>query len=433
MQTLIRPFTHSPPPSATIARVGGKIDAVPLSLKVLAITILLPDEVGFYIQGLWFSAARVVLLVLIPVLLVRFARMLVSGRYRFVLSDLLSPLTGVWMIVALANMDGIQAGLNHAGPMALEFCVGYMAARFLLSEHGEAVSFVKFLCWAIAIVALLGLLDTLTNRNFIHDLMAASIGSKFFVGDVSYRLGLSRATSTLEHPIIFGITCAVGLLLAASVHTRRRSFLIFSCGLGAFLSFSAASLQGIFMGLALLTYSRIMVGIRFRWASLIGLMAAGIAMAFITLNNPIGFICSHFVFDSQSAYFRVWIWQTGSAAVADSPWFGVGWVIPEGYDVPGTVDSQWLVWALIFGIPGALLHGFSMIGATSLATNGPGVRLTMAESELGSILGILIFLIVFFGFTVDFFGTAWILIPLLAGVRAHLGALGRQREGLRSV
>lgn len=425
MQTSSAPFTPSSRLEASPA--GTKLRAAPLSLKVLVMSILLPDEVGFYIQGLWLSAARVVLLVLTPLLLIRFTRTLAAGRYRFVLSDLLVLLAGVWWIVALANMDGIQAGLNHAGPLALEFCIGYLAARLLLTEHGEALALVKFLCWGIAIIALLGLFDSITHRNFMHDLMAATIGPKFFVGDVSYRIGLSRATSTLEHPIIFGLTCVIGLLLAASVEVCGRRFVIFACALGTFLSLSSAPLQGVFMGLGLLTYGRLMAGVRFRWAVVIGLLVLGVGAAFIVLNDPIGFICSHLVFDAQSAYFRRWIWQTGSAAVGESPWFGVGWVIPESYEVPGTVDSVWLAWALNFGIPGSLLFAFSLIGAASLPTNGPDVHLTTAESKLGTTLGIVASLIIFFGFTVDFFGTAWILIPLLTGVRAHLGALGRER------
>jgi hypothetical protein len=374
--------------------------------------------------------ARIVLLVLTPVLVVRFVRVLAAGRYRFVLSDPLVLLTGVWIILALASMDGLQAGLNHAGPIALEFCIGYMAARFLLSEHGEAVSFVNFLCWAIAAVGLLGLLDTLTHSYFLHALTGALFGDETgLLGDKiaeggDERLGLLRATSTLEHPILFGITCALGLLLAASVQIRARRFVVLACGLGVFLSLSAAPLQAVLVALGLLTYNRILVTIRYRWIALIALAAAGVIIVFNVFNDPFGFIFSHFVFDTGSAWFRIWEWTMASAAVAQSPWFGLGWVIPESHGIPWTVDSIWLLWALTFGIPGSVLLALSMIGAASRPTNGPRVRLTTAEAKLGTTLGIFIFLIIFLGFTVDFFGSAWILIPLLVGTRAHLGELG---------
>jgi hypothetical protein len=391
---------------------------------------LLPDEVGISVSGLRFSVPRIVLFALTPFLVTRFACALGAGRYRFVFSDLLVLLTGVWLIVALATMDGVQAGLNHAGPIALEFCIGYLAARFLLSEHGEAVSFISFLCSAIAVVGLLGLLDTLTRRLLLHDLAGAlfgdatgMLGNKIADGDE--RLGLLRASSTLEHPILFGITCAAGLLLALSVQIRGKRFGILACGLGTFLSLSSAPLQAVLVGVGLLTYNRILRGLRYRWAGLIGLATAGIIILFNVHDDPFGFLFNHFVFDSGSGWFRVWEWTMASVAVAQSPWFGVGWMIPESYGIPWTIDSKWLLWALTFGIPGALLLALSLIGAASLPTNGPRARLTTAESKLGTTLGIFIFLVIFLGFTVDFFGSAWILIPVLAGIRAHLGELGR--------
>ena len=352
--------------------------------------------------------------------------MLAAGRYRFVISDLLVPLTGVWIIVALSNVDGVQAALNHGGPDALELCVGYMAARFLLSEHGQAVSFISFLCWVIAFVALLGVPDTLTQHYFVHDL-TRSLGAatKTWPMGLDERAGSLRALSTLEHSILFGTTCAVGLILAASVRIRGRWFVIFACALGVRLALTSAGILGAFFALALAIYNRILAGTRYRWVVLIGAAAAGTLTAFIVFGDPSGFVFNHFVLDTQTAWFRMYIWQTVSVAIAQSPWFGMGSVSPEGYGIPGTVDAIWLVWALKYGIPGSLLFGLSMIGTASLPTNGPRARLTRAESRLGTTLGILIFIIIFWGFTVDFYGNAWILIPLLMGVRAHLGELGR--------
>jgi hypothetical protein len=114
-------------------------------------------------------------------------------------------------------------------------------------------------------------------------------------------------------------------------------------------------------------------------------------------------------------------------AVQDNSMYGVGFIFPEFYEIPSTVDSIWLIWSLYFGIPGSVLLGLSVLTAASLPTSGPGVHLSPVESRLGTILGILLFLIVFLGFTVDFFGEEWILIPIIVGVRAHLGELGRRR------
>ena len=105
-----------------------------------------------------------------------------------------------------------------------------------------------------------------------------------------------------------------------------------------------------------------------------------------------------------------------------SPWVGLGFEVPEYYALPATVDSVWLEPALTFGIPGSVLIALSI---TSPPTSGPRVHLTPAESKLATMLGILIFLIVFWGFTVEYWGAVWILIALLTGLRAHLSELGR--------
>jgi hypothetical protein len=395
---------------------------------------MLPDEVGFSIFGLRFTVARVLLILLAPYLSARFFRVLTTGRYRFVLADALVPITATWMMIALSEVNGIDAALNHGGPVILEFFVGYAATRFLLMEHGEALSFINFLCRIIGIVGLLGLLDTLTHRFVLHELASSlfansvplSIAGVEEGGDV--RLGLLRAMSTLEHPILFGTTCAIGLLLAAAIPMRGRWFVILSCSLGAGLALSSAPIQAIAMGLVLLIYNRVLRRVRYRWSALVILGALGVMLCFQVLQDPIGFAFSHFVLDTQTAWFRTWIWATGTATVVQSPWFGVGWSIPREYGIPGTVDSIWLLWALIYGLPGSALLGLSLLGAASLPTQGRGVRLTFKEMKLGTIIGVLTFLIVFLGFTVDFFGSGWMLIPMLAGIRAHLGELG-QRSG----
>jgi hypothetical protein len=425
MPSHIAPFWTSPALIATEARAGANRVAAPLVLNLLAVSILLPDTVGFLVQGLWFSVARVILLALTPVVLMRFGRMLAAGRYRFVLSDLFVLSTSLWMFVAFGMTDGVEAALNHAGPQALDFCLAYMATRVLLSEHGQAVAFINFLCWSIAIVALLGLLDTLTHSDFVQHVTWTWFGGKKFEDMGGERLGLLRATSTIEHPIIYGVTCSFGLLLAAFVPIRGRKVAIFACGLGTILSLASAPIQGAFLGFALLFYNRIVAGIPYRWGALVAMATVGIVTVFTVVENPLGYVFRHLIFDTESGYYRMWIWQSSIEALTQSPWFGLGFTFSKFYEIPHSVDSVWLWTALQFGIPGSLLLALSVIGAASLPTSGPRARLTVAESKLGTILGILIFLIVFLGFTVDYFGNVADLIPLLAGVRAHLGELGR--------
>ncbi len=332
MQTLTRPFTESPlngvPP-----RVAARNEAaLPLALKLIAVTTFLPEELSFYILGLRLTAIRLILIVLTPLLLIRLGQRLAAGRYRFVLSDLFVFLAGFWMIYAPANVVGVGQALNHAGPTALEFCVGYMATRILLSEHGHALSFAALLCRIIAIVALLALLDPLTNRSLMHDLASQLTGYQKplvtvdirFRSACCYRLGLLRATGPIEHAILFGFACAIGLLIAVSIPIRSRSFAIVACSLGAIFAFSSAPLQGILLGFALLIYNRIMAGFSLRWPALISLGAAGVMTLFLVSDAPVSLMIRHLIYDPESGYYRMYVWTMAGTAVAQSPWVGLG-------------------------------------------------------------------------------------------------------------
>ncbi len=73
------------------------------------------------------TVARLVRLPLAPCALIAYGRQVRSRRYRFVLSDLLMPLTGLWMIVAPSTVDGLSEALVKGGVIALDFVVVYAA------------------------------------------------------------------------------------------------------------------------------------------------------------------------------------------------------------------------------------------------------------------------------------------------------------------
>jgi hypothetical protein len=67
-----------------------------------------------------------------------------------------------------------------------------------------------------------------------------------------------------------------------------------------------------------------------------------------------------------------------------------------------------------------------MISVVCYRTRGPGVNLTADESKLAEILGIVIVVFFLLGFTVFFWGSLWMFLGLLMGVKAHLVDLGHR-------
>lgn len=412
-------------------KLGARTTApLPPALSLIAITIFLPEQLSFYILGLRLTATRLIFLLLLPFLAQALRHKITTGRYHFVLSDLFVPLTGSWMILASASVAGLGDALNHAGPDVLEFCVAYMATRLLLSSRGQAVSFINLLSHVIALVGLVSVLDPVTNHMIIHDVLADLTGytKPPLVTGTDYRLGMLRAAGPLEHPILLGITCMVGLLFAVAIPLQARAFTMVACAIGLFVSLSSAPIQAAIMGCGLLVYNRVLANFRLRWITLIGLVAAAVAISFSVLGSPLGFINANLLFDAESGYAREFEWQTVGLYVQQSPWLGIGFGWGEIADQIGafaSIDSLWLGEALVYGIPASVLIALSLVGSASLPAERPGVWLTSVETRLATILGIIMFLFLFLGFTVYFWGSVWILAGLLSGVRAHLGELGR--------
>ena len=402
---------------------------IPFVLVLVALTVFLPVELSFYFLGLRLTATRLIFLAITPLLVIKFIQKAGSGRYRFVFSDIFIILTGFWLIYAPAKIDGLSLALNHAGPDILEFCGGYMTTRIILGRHYEALRFIGLLCRIIAFVALLGLIDPLIGSYATHNLarqLTGFSGPDLWDWNDRFRLGLLRAAGPIEHPILYAFICATGLLFAANVPISSRKFVMGSCSLGMIFAFSSAPEQCALLALGLVFYGRLTVGLRMRWVVLIGAGVAGIVTAFLISDSPVGFIISHLTFDPSSGYYRYWTWDRVIFYVSQSPWYGLGYGVPPD-EINHSIDSLWLVLSVRGGVPGAVLVFFTLIGSTSLSTSGRGVSLTHEESQLGTALGIIIFLTLYIAFTVDLWGSVWILVGLLVGTRAHLGELGQLR------
>jgi hypothetical protein len=415
---------------ATLETEGAGI-AAPWSLKLVVATTFLPEGLSFFLFDLRLTATRVILLLLTPVLVMRAGQLLASGRYRFVLSDLLVPLAGVWMFLAPAQVVGTDLALRHSGPIALEFCIAYLATRILLAEHGQALSLATTLCGVITIVALLGLLDPLTGTYVVRQLVGSLTGHwRLCDGPGCFRYGLLRATGPMEQTILYALACGIGLLLASGAEIRWRRLTIVLCTLGLIFSFSAGPALGVVFGFGLLLYDRILAGLDRRWSALALTAAVGLGLLFTLNSSPSGFIIRHFTFEPDSGYYRLYVWHVAGARILQSPWFGVGFSdwdqVASALGLSTSVDSLWLVSGLTFGIPGSALIALAMLGSVSFPISEAAPGLPFAEAKLARTLSILIFVVVFVGFTVHLWGSDWILCGLLAGTSAHLAELGRR-------
>ena len=391
-------------------------------LKLALLVLFVPQELSFFIGDLRLTFERLLFLLITPLVFVRLARKVSTGHYRFVASDLFVPLTAFWMFIGPTVTEGLGDALRHSGPVVLEYLISYLATRTLLSGHRSSLIFVTWLCVVIAAVVADALLDPITGRYITQELCGQITGyTAVGYNSDNFRFGLLRATGPVEHPILFGFVSAIGLLLAATLKIRWRKLCIAACALGVVMSFSSAPQQSVLLGFCLLLYGRVFAGLRSKWLLIGVALASALAILFISTPTPFGHIFNLTAINPETAYFRLYVWNMIGPVVLQNPYFGV----PDGsYGYEGSVDSLWLVLAMVYGVPCGILTAMSMIGCCSRPTGVSRAGLSEEETKLGTTLGIIIFMTIYMGFTVHFWGEVWILIGLLMGVRAHLGELG---------
>jgi hypothetical protein len=393
-------------------------------LIILAVAILAcPEETSLFIGGLRLTVARIVLLFVLPYALLRFIQQAGTRSYRFVISDALFIPTALWMLLAVCVTEGLDRAIVGCGVTALEFAGAYFAARALLTGPGQALVLAQWVSVLIAIAGYLAPLDTITGHHVIHDVLGSITGYEPTY-QVDVRRGLLRSTSTMEHPILLGTACVAGMLLGLRLPIVWRCFVIAGTAIGLGASISSAPVCAIIIGFACLAYRRVTPGFDTRWMWLLGICAL-LLTALLTLHPaPFGWLIGHTTFEPTSGYYRLLTWHYAGELVLASPVFGIGlteqWARPD-WLLP-TVDTEWLRAAMSFGIPGSVLIAACLIGACARRVDSPRVNLSPDERQLGLVLSINTFLIIFIGFTTSFWGTTWILMGLFAGMRAHLGA-----------
>ena len=94
------------------------------------------------------------------------------------------------------------------------------------------------------------------------------------------------------------------------------------------------------------------------WWVLVGLVVLGyVAIDLVSNRSPVQVLISYLTFNPANAYWRLHIWNFGSAEVLRHPLFGIGlsdWTRP-GWMSTASVDNFWLNTAMRYGFPAFLL------------------------------------------------------------------------------
>jgi hypothetical protein len=250
--------------------------------------------------------------------------------------------------------------------------------------------------------------------EILNALFTASWGS-----NLESRLGLFRAQGAFEHPILYGVVCA--LLFSIVYYTywsRRNGLRIWSMSIIVISTFSSLS-AGAFLSMAvqiiLILWRFLTKHVGHRWKILtMVLVCAFTAVDAMSNRTAFEVFTTYLTFNTNNSYYRILIWNYGSQEVINNPIFGIGfndWVRPSW--MPESMDNFWLLTAVRYGLPGigllsaAITTALFQIGsAQSLDTNSSYVRTGLLISVIGTCVAIC---------TVDLWNASYTLFMFIIG------------------
>lgn len=327
-----------------------------LPVVLLVASLAMPPELSVMAGPLRLSPFRLLLMVLLIPMLIK-----ALSSPKGVATDLFLIGHGAWACVSLAMTMGVGTAIETGGVYVVETVGAYLVGRLYIKSFEDAVALAHLLLKTVTILFCIAVVESLSGSHFIREIASAVLGGPG-PHHIDPRLGLSRAFTSFEHPILFGVFCASAfancyyLIDQAELRFETIKHLGIIGG-GTFLSLSGGPYTALIFQIVLMAWDRITYGFNGRWKLFIGLgLAAWTALSLLSNRSPVLVFVSYLTFSAQSAYNRVHIFHYGTAEVGRHPLFGIGlndWVRAPW--MSDSMDNYWLLTTVRYGLPALIL------------------------------------------------------------------------------
>ncbi len=318
-------------------------------------SLLIP--ILFSVGSLKLAPVRIVLLIAVVPVLIAW----ISGKCgRIRLADIWLLLLAFWMFVTF-NLDGGHSTFRYSMLTVIEVIAPYLLARTYIRSQAQYEALLRILFWIAVILLPAAAIESFTKIR-IYNMIVDPIFSTFPWANYEPRLGLYRAQTVFEHPILYGVMVAFFTLPVFTLFRQSNGWAASLLRtspilLATFLSLSAGAWMGAILQALLSLYKIILRNVPWRWWLALG---GVITLYFVVLfgsNQPVfQFFSGKLAFDSHTAYHRYLIWIYGWENVWQAPLFGRGladWDRPIWLYSP-SIDNLWLVFAIRHGLPGLI-------------------------------------------------------------------------------
>jgi hypothetical protein len=282
-----------------------------------------------------------------------FSFYVLSGRTGGVLaSDLLMLFASFWMILTYVYHHGTEM-LPYSVVLTSEMLGGYYAGRVLIRNARDYRIFIGYLFMSLLIMLPFAVYELFTFRAPIPEFLGKFLPSQEKYLDARTAFNLSRVQVVFPHPILFGLYCSFILGNVYYIFTNgkfRKIGRILIVGIMSWMSLSSAAILSLAFQGTMIGWDIIMRG---KWKLLFGIVSfIYVFLSIFSNRGPVILIIEYLTLNPQTAWWRVHIWNFGSASVWNHPFFGIGlndWVRPIW--LAPTIDNFWLVLAMRYGLP----------------------------------------------------------------------------------
>lgn len=336
----------------------------PLPVTLAILSFICPTELSLVVDGLRLSPHRLVFLLFFPFALWRLIQRPDTGLRAY---DIPIALLALWQTFVFGYHSGNE-GIAFGGSWALESFGGYLIARAYIRDVETLRASLGVVFVSIVLVAMIALLDPLTESYFTHEALRGVLGGEP-MPPVEFRQGIARAASTFDHPIHYGTYCATMFALMWSAEARgpTRLFKAGALGFAVLFSLSSAPILSLGLQLMMLAWDRGTRGVALRTQMTIAILVGlYLGAALVSPKSPVELLITGATFDPWTGLYRMMIWVHGLENVWAAPLTGIGladWARPK-WMVSSTIDAYWLVLPMRSGLPALALlaAGIVLIG-----------------------------------------------------------------------
>lgn len=391
-------------------------------LLFLILVIMVPIEFSFRLGTLFMPVSRIYLIILTFMILPKL------GSLKLQIFDWFFIGHVMWACAAYVKVYGVGGSIEMSGSYILEFLVVYLATRIYLQRVDQMKSVVLLLFLLTVISGLVAWPEAFTGVRFVHD-FASSITGMTYRWSGEERMGITRAASFFEHPILYGVFCAstFGLVWFISTPAQRvyRAPII---AVATWFSASSAPLLILAIQILLIGVERFTRTFRRRdkllgW----GVAAFSAFMQIFTGRGVVG-LAMLITINPATAYTRRAQWQFAIDDVMRNAWFGF---VPSTYTRPFwlavSIDNWWLLIMMRSGIPSLILLALSALFMWIAIARRETEDLLFKNLRTG--WGLMMIAVILGAATVTFFGKAQPLFAFYMGFGSALATCVLPKKG----